>query len=374
MTRPAHTPTQRAEQATIVSVPWPIRLFGDLQEHLGLPAITVAVDCRTAVRAVPRHDALFSIAGRGIADPIILDPRTPTDAASTIPSLARAFTALPAGEHPLTGGYDFQVFSRVPGMDNLLDSSILTVTWVVALSALAGTLPDVSGLDVAQLAAKATSPNTNPAWTWPETYACVLGGTLCIEHGKRPLAAALDRELPGMILGNCPGIANTGGTDMPRAAAASVERLEDIIGRAAFASASFDEIMAQLQDLTSAEAQAVYAHTLMRNQCRAARQLMTDDTGFDDDRLGELLDGAHEALRDYLGFRHERMEKLFDAASQAGALGFKLIPGTTRFVAFAPGKDDTVIQALRKAGGEAHAVVVTDGMRVERRSGTAALN
>lgn len=349
----------------VVSVPWPIRLFGDLQEALHLPSITAAVDIRTAIVVQPRQEHTFRISGRGLPEPLTLDSEDETACAARVPSFARALRVVAAGKFGLKSGYDFEVHTRVPGIENLMDCPVATVNWVVTLLALGGGLRDLCGEEVARLAAEAVAKEGSVSWGLAETYACILGGMQTLEWAGKPRIAHLERALPGMVLGYSPGSVVRHQGAVLRKTGSAIQRLESIIGETSFAVVSFDEVVPLLRGLSDDDARAVYAHLGIRDYCYEARELVDGEQGLDDDRLGEMLDGAHEMLRDYLGFDQPEIESLIQAAIGAGAIGCKLIPGTATFVAFAPGKDREVINAIVEAGGQARGGEVSDGMRVD---------
>ncbi len=353
-----------AADASIVSLPWPARLFGDLQEPFGLPAVEAAVELRTVIRAVPRADGRFSIAAQGLDEPITLEPGSDTDYAALIPSLVKALEVVRARKLALPSGYDFQVASQVKGLRDLLRSPILTTAWVVALTALAGAGEQYTGNELADLAAEAFTGDWSEAWGRPELDAAILGGLLCVEpeagEGPRPL----NRDLPSLIVG---GLKESDVASQPASieeTAAAIKQLEALTGQT-LRDVPFDDAVGKLQDLPDDRARIAYAHLMIRDRCRVACELLDGELGFDDDRFGELMDGTHEVMRDMLDRNHEPLEKLLDAAAEAGAVGCKQSAAAGRFVAFAPGKEEDAVEAVRKAGGHAQSAGIADGVRIE---------
>ena len=167
----------------IVSVPWPVRLFGDLQYFLGLPAITLALDLRTAVAATPRSDGRFSVSAAWIPEPLSFEPSEAAEAFPQMPALSRAFRAAPPRKEKLQDGCDFHVISRAPWTDALPDSPALLAAWTVALLSLMST-PGLSANQTAEAACRAYRDEQPTARWIPETYACILGGMLFLEPGE----------------------------------------------------------------------------------------------------------------------------------------------------------------------------------------------
>ncbi len=358
----------------IVSVPWPVRLFGDLQYFLGLPAITLALDLRTAVAATPRGDGRLTVSAAWIPEPLAFEPGEAAEAFPAMPALSKALRAAPPRKEKLQDGFDFHVLSRTAWTDALPDSPALLAAWAVALLALDEKLADLSANETAQAVCRAFRDEPRTAWWIPETYACILGGMLFLEPGDAALAAAqpgrvapIDRALPGIV--SC--CAGPGGNSLDRHAQAVRGTLSAL---SAFVKlhegfnlrdASDEEVIPLLRELPGADAGLVYAHLEMRDLSRQAFELMESEYGIDDDRLAEMMDKQHELLRDYLGYNVSEIEALIPVAMGGGALGSKMVLGTNSFISVAPGREKEVISALKQAGGDAVSVAVATGMRAE---------
>jgi mevalonate kinase len=369
----------------VVSVPWPVRLFGDLQYFLGLPAITLALDLRTAVAATPRSDGRFTVSAAWIPEPLSFEPGEAAKTFPQMPALSRALRAVQPGKEKLPeraaycarqDGCDFHVISRAPWTDALPDSPALLAAWTVALLSLDAQLADLSGNETAEVACRAYRDEP-PAARWiPETYACILGGMLflepCTDSGalsaaKPAKVAPIDRALPGIV--SC--YAGPDGKGLDRYAQAVRGTLSALSGIVKLQEgfnlrdASADEVIPRLRELPDADAGVVYAHLAMRDLCRQAFELLESEYGIDDDRLVEMMDKQHEMLRDYLGYNVPEIEALIPVATGGGALGSKIVLGTNSFIAVAPGREKEVISSVKQADGDAVSVAVAPGMRAE---------
>jgi galactokinase len=368
--------TAEKGKTLIVSAPWPVRLFGDLQYFLGLPAITLALDLRTAVAATPRGDGRFSVSAAWIAEPLPFEPDEAAKAFSQMPALSRALRAAPPRKEKLQDGFDFHVLSRAPWTEALPDSPALLAAWTVALLSLDEQLADLSANETAQAACRAYRDEQPTARWIPETYACILGGMLLLDPrsesgalsaAKPARVAPIDRALPGIV--SC--CAGPGGRSRDRHAQAvrgtlsalsSIVKLQEGFN---LRDASDDEVIPRLRELPDADAGVVYAHLAMRDLSRQAFELLESEYGIDDDRLAEMMDKQHELLRDYLGYNVPEIEALIRVATGGGALGSKMVLGTNSFISVAPGREKEVISSLKQAGGDAVSVAVATGMRAE---------
>jgi galactokinase len=357
--------TERREAPLVISVPWPIRLFGDFQYFLGLPAIVAAVDLRTAVSATPRADDRSYVKTPWLAEPIPVDIHDDT---LEEPSLRRVLRALAAKGMVPEGGYDFLVVSRVPWPGVLSNSAALAAAWTVSLLELGGRLSAMSGNDVAALVARAFEDEQPSARPIPEIYGAVLGGTLQVGHGSPPDVMTFERNVPGLLTCKLPAL--------PRERKQTSDTALRVLGALAevvkicpdfdVRNSVLDDILPKMSEMEGRISTIAYAELVMRDLCRSAHRVLENEHGFDDDRLGEMLDGEHEMLRDYLGYNNPKIESILQTAVGGGALGGKILPESYGFVLFAPSREDEVAKTIREAGAEAHVTPVSDGMRVER--------
>ncbi len=348
----------------VLSVPWPLRLFGDYQDFLELPCVVMAADLRTAIVATPAEGEFSSIAAPGLPKPLSVK----LDASTSLPALpgfSAALQAVAARGFPLTGAHNFRVVTNAPWFDRLPDSPALLVGWIAAFLAINDGLAKFSGQDLAEIAIAARSAEPVFRRQIPELYATTLGGTLRMQPGDALAAKPLERNMPGIVIGSIP--ATTGDSK----AAPIAEMLKALLALkqsgAAFdvRKSTLEEVVPLLRKISDAEAGLVYAQVRLRDICREAIETLEFEEGFDDDKLGELLEESHAVLGDYLGLRDERTEELMAAAVAGGALGCKVIPGCASFIAFAGGRADEVLKAIRVTGAQARLANATDGIRIE---------
>jgi len=356
-----------APSRLIVSVPYPVRLFGDLQDLLGLPALVAGLDERTAVACTPREDRLFALRFHGLQDEVVFDVEEVAPLEEVSPTFGHAFRMLGRRGLLPREGFDLVVYERQPGQGVRGNHPAAAVAWVLAFLAGSERLRDLSGEETADLVLEILGDLPIAHGAAPEIYACIMGGVLRFDPGSRPKVTPLERSLPGLILVRCQSRRVTHPRYEGVSALGAIRRLEQLLEGTSFVMASFDEVVARLRDLAERDASLAYAHLVIREHCRAAWEMLAGELALDDDRLGELLDDTDSMLRDYLGFREPGLEMMMDVAERAGALGCKVLPGTQMFVVFAPAREDEVIEAIRKAGGDARRAPVSDGMRLEIR-------
>lgn len=352
----------------LVSVPWPVRLLGDFQDVTGMPAFSAALDLRTAVGANPRRDGLWRVTGGGLAGPIEFDPAGDAGAAEALPSLARARRALLARGVALRGGFDFQVLTRAPW--SVADSPALDVACAAVLLELHGLFQNLSAGELAEWVMSGREEMEVHARQYPEVCAAAMGGALFAESGDARAARPCEQSLPEMALGWRPGAPPADALpDAVRAMLQSLVAMRRKWDAFDIRATELERATPMLNLLGDEDAGRVYSQLVARDLCRQARDMMESETGVDDDRIAELLDGAHELLRDYHGLSSPELERLTSAATGGGAIGCRLLPGLNAVLALTPGRQEDVVAALRAAGGEARGTALSDGIRIEPVAG-----
>ena len=349
----------------LISVPWPVRLLGDFQDVTGMPAFVTAIDVRSVVGANPRQDGLWQVTGGGLPAPIVLDPAGDAAPAAAMPSLARALAGLKARNVTLRGGYDFQVLTRAPWP--VADSPALDVAWTAVILELHGLLRSLSGNELADYAMAGRAALELHARRFPEVCAAAMGGSLFVESGDSRAVKSCERKLPDMVLALPKAPAPPApAADVVRAMLQSLLEMRRKWDAFDVRTTELERAVPMLNLVPPDDAGRVYSQLVARDLCRQAQELMEEETGVDDDRIAELIDGAHELLRDYHGLSSPELEALITAATGGGAIGCRVLPGLNAILALAPGRQKDVLDALRAAGADARGVAVSDGIRLEQ--------
>ena len=358
--------TEQAPGRVMASAPWSVRLFGDLQESFALPCVTAALDIPTMVGAIARGDDRICVNVHNLPEAGTLDPDSKGDNRPPLPALRAVLRALDERGIALDRGFDFHVHTRIPLVERALSGPVMVSAWTVALLALAGRVRAFSGNETAELACSALKGAARARGT-ADVYGCIMGGALFARFDEKPEVLPLERELPGFVLCHASPAAGgkervPGAISATRAAVDSMKGLKEDFD---LAETALDDALPLLRKLDDRKAGMLYAHLMNRDLCARAYEMLRRKMGMDDDRLGEMLDDAHEMLRDYLGFGLPELEPLIDAAKEGGALGCKIVPDSASFIAFAPDCAEAAAKAVRKAGGKALIVPISPGMHVQ---------
>mgnify|MGYP005860387899 CR=1 FL=1 len=126
-----------------------------------------------------------------------------------------------------------------------------------------------------------------------------------------------------------------------------------------------EELFPLLDRLPENVARKVRANLINRDLTVEAMKLFRG--AVDPVRLGELLTLHHEQLRDGIGVSTPKIDAMLEAALGAGALGGKIngSGGGGCMFAYAPGREDAVVEAMERAGGKAYRLTIDSGARVD---------
>ncbi len=356
----------------IASAPGRICLFGEHQDFLGLPVISMAMDLR------------FTITGRRISEPVFIinmpdiNSRDEIDLRvsplpyrhnrdylrSAVNVLRREFGL----DFPV--GYEFEFRSRIPINSGCGSSSVMVVTWLKVLLSIADGGGEVTPESLAELAYRAEVAEFGEAGGKMDHYTAALGGLLYLDFSTQPPSVKrLPAELHGFVLGDSLQPKET--VEVLRRSRQDVESGIDELrrltnGRFDIKTTPIDEAMAYLDKLPEHIARKVLANLRNRDYLRQALPML-ESGEVDECQLGELLYKHHIELRDGLGVSTPKIDRMLEAAMENGAYGGKINGsggGGTMF-AYAPGSEKKVAEAMEKVGGRAFIISMSDGVRFE---------
>jgi len=199
-------------------------------------------------------------------------------------------------------------------------------------------------------------------------YTSALGGTVYIDCGGDIAVETLKRPLHGFVLGDSlepkdtVGVLGQSKTD----ALLGVRLMEERMPGFHFRTSTADVVAPFLDALPERARRKVYANVVNWEITGAAKRLL--ETGpFDPAAFGTLIDRHHAMLRDGIGVSTPKLERMIEAAKTAGALGAKVngSGGGGTMIAYAPGCEAKVVEAIDRAGGRAGVVTIDTGARRE---------
>ena len=353
--------------AFTVSAPARICLFGEHQSYLGLRAVAVAVDQRVTIKADSTDSQELLVHLPGADEPEVIRPGQGPACTGEHGLLGAAVEVLEREKVSFPRGYRFRVTSQAPPGAGLADRSALVVAWVTALLRAANHLHSTSGNDMGRLASEAEALSADEPVGMIDAYVCSLGGKLHLDPGDPASAEPLvGAKLEGLVVGypREPGEAGRSRRDVREQTSAAVEAIRVRLPSFDLRTISFDDAVPQLKHVSAEHVGILYAHLESRGLCAQAQEMLSAEF-FDKDRLGEMLDEEHAMLRDYLGLSTDPVERVIGSAKAAGALGCRACGCAEGVVAYAPDRQNEVVDAIRIEGWEACIVSQAAGARLD---------
>ena len=348
----------RKKAQKVISAPGRICLFGEHSDYLGLPVITMAINKRLTISAFPRRDKRFRILMPDLKEEDQFVPSQPIRYKKPRDYLRAGVNVLKRGGYRFPKGYDFLIKSHIPITAGTSSSSALVVAWIRMLLSLSPYFSQFNPLEIARLAYETEVLEFREPGGRMDHFAIAFGEFIYHENHETIDIRHFKQLLTGMVLGDSLEKKETlrdlkqnrrdvtaGFKRMKKALRSfDVERtpVEDILKKISIDTIPLKKAMATLRnrDITHA--------ALKEFMIRPSHQK----------RVGRLMNQHHAQLKRYLKISTPKIERMIAAARRAGALGAKIngsgLGGT--MIAFAPGREEKVVQAIQKAGGRAWVV------------------
>ena len=351
-----------------VSAPGRICLFGDHQDFLGLAVIAAAMDRRIRITGQSNGTRSFTIAlpdiggEDGFEFSGEIPYRAPRDYLRSVPNvLYRLGLRWPTG-------YDCVIRGNVPINAGCSSSSAMVIAWTRFLMAAADpdTVPDP--LEIARIGHEAEVLEFKEPGGMMDHYTSSLGKLVYIDCGPDIGVEQMDAVLDGFVLGDSLEPKDTMGVlkQSKEEALQGLALMEEKIGGFRFRTTPLATVEDMLSDLPEHAARKVYANLVNWEITCKAKALLTSGS-LEPPALGALIDRHHEMLRDGIGVSTPKIDRMIEAAKGAGALGAKVngSGGGGCMIAYAPDCQEAVVEAINGAGGNASAVIIDEGTRLE---------
>lgn len=348
-----------------VRAPGRICLFGEHSDYLGLNVIPVAINMAVEFFVKPREDQRVRVeySDLGQTDSFVLSEELQYK--NTRDYLRSVFNVLSRREILPNKGADVFVKGEIPLAAGLSSSSAFTVAGVLAVAKLAEIELPVD--DIVKLAFDAEVREFGESGGMMDHFASVYGGVIHVDFGEQTSVTQLPDTLDGLIIGDSLEKQETVG-DLRRIRTAVEEgylflrqKIPDFDNRIT----SVNEVTEYIDELSMPSRLMTLTTLKNRDLTKQALEVLQDRTP-KPKKIGTLLDQHHALLRDGLDRSTQKIEKLILKAKAAGALGCKVIGsgGGGTMLAYAPGIEDKVAEAIRTAGGVPYKVNVAVGAAV----------
>jgi len=346
-----------------VNAPGRVCLFGEHSDYLGLDVIPAAINLGIEIVAQPRDDDLVIINYKdlGAIDEFPIDTllayRNERDYVRSAFNVALDQDMIPSC------GWDVSVTGNIPIAGGLSSSSALSVASIILATHIGGA--ELRPVDIVRLAYEAEVERFGESGGMMDHYASSFGGVVHVSMGSDQKVTRLPAELRGLVIGD------------------SQQKKQDTVGDLKqirkTVEAGYKEIRGKLPefDPRTTEVQRVYglqrsrpnkgvmmAEASLRNRDLTAKAFeLLKMKHPDEQKLGELMNEHHALLRYNFARSTPKIDMMIDASLKAGALGCKVngSGGGGTMLAYAPGSEDEVAEAIQSAGGIPHKVEISQG-------------
>lgn len=350
-----------------VSAPGRICLFGDHQDFLGLAVIAAAIDRQITIKGTPRDDQVIHIEMPDIDDSDSFNLQDTIPYRGQRDYLRSVVNVLRRQDICWPHGFDCTIRGTIPINAGVSSSSALVIAWTLFLLAASDRSKTPDSVEIARIGHASEVLEFNEPGGMMDHYTSSFGGIVYIDcHGDITIDR-LSIDLHGFVLGDSLEPKDTMGIlKQSKADAMSGWKLmKDHINHFDFRTVTLEKAEPFLDDLPKYERDKVYANLVNWDITCQAKILLTDHV-FDSNRLGSLINQHHAMLRDGIGVSTPQIEKMISAAHNAGALGAKVngSGGGGCMIAYAPGREEEVVEAINDAGGKAEKVNIVRGAHI----------
>jgi len=356
-------------RAFTVSAPGRICLFGEHQDYLGLPVIAAAINRRIRAEVhLSQNSNLLKLQMPDTGEQMEIDPTQEQQYAHSRDYLRAGVNVLRREGARFLRGADIRLTSNIPMQAGVSSSSAMVIMWLRALSELAEPPMDPDPETLARWGHCTEVLEFNEPGGMMDHFCAALGGVLYIDTIPPYRAERLPIQLNGLVLADSlqPKATVEVLASRRRDVTEGISLLKERMPHFDLHTTPLEEAEEALKHLPERNARRVRANLINRDLTRRALQLLRSDQ-WSPQALGDLLIAHHAQLRDGLEVSTPKIEKMLEAALRAGALGGKVngSGGGGCLFAYAPGREEEVVEAFKSAGGDAWHVRVDTGARVE---------
>ena len=347
-----------------ISTPGRICLFGEHQDYLGLPVISMAISLRARIAGKKRANREIIIHKPDIneTETFSLD-----DLAYSRPRdyFKSGFKVCKDAGLAFSRGFECELISDIPIQAGTGSSSAIMVSWIHFLSQMADEPVYWDQQNIGSMAYKAEVVEFNEPGGMMDQYSTAIGHLIYLESEPEILIRSLNTNLGTFVLGD---------SCEPKDTMGILQRCRDarlnIIEKLKKQDTGFDlHGCGDDVDLSylNEEEKSLFQGTIKNRDLfkQALAELEKDEP--DHELVGQLLSEHHTVLKDVLQVSTPKIETMLAAAMKAGALGGKINGsggGGCMFV-YCPENPQAAADAIEEAGGNPYIIKPDEGTRID---------
>jgi galactokinase len=337
------------------SAPGRVCLYGEHQDYLKLNVVPAAVNLRTSVSVQKNKSQFMKISSRDlqIKDVFSISEKGLPLASNELDYLRAIIKVLMnEGFASHLTGLDVQITTQIPIGAGLSSSAALLVSWLGALNHILKL--ELSKKQIAHYAYQAEHDILGVQCGIMDQYSSALGGLFCLDCDGPPFdITEYSNHFGSLVIGDSQ-VKRKANEPLSLMKNHLFEGLKKISKKepVTFKNLTKELLEQYNNDLATNEFRCLKGAITIRSLTSKACNELTKKQP-DLKLLGKYLTQQQIALKEYLRVSIKELDDLIQASLSAGAFGAKLTGAGLGgcMIAHAPGRENEVTQAIRKAGG-----------------------
>lgn len=350
----------------IVKAPGRVFLFGEHSDYIGLEVISMALNKVIEVNVEQRNDNIFSISYEDIEDQDKFEITKSISYRHKRDYVRSCFNVMKKeGYLPITGA-NLKIKGEIPIAAGLSSSSALSVAAIITFSQLADIKLEKE--KIVELAFKGEVIEFGESGGMMDHYSSAFGGIIHVDFGEKITLTEIPVNLTGFIIGDSQQKKKDTVGDI-RMIRTTVEKgyreLAKLIPDFNHRKTSLEKIEMNIEKIPKKLQLMTLTSIKNRDLTREALQYLQKGK-INPNEFGKMIEKHHKLLRDGFKRSTKKIEKMIVAAKDAGALGCK-INGSGKggtILAYAPGSEEEVSQAIKEENGVPYKIKTDLGARV----------
>lgn len=351
----------------ISRAPGRVCLFGDHQDYLGLPVIAAAINKYLWITARKNEKDHFFIQMPDINQTRKIHIHEPFEKLKKRDYFGSMLRVLKRYGCKPDCGYDIEVKGEIPISAGASSSSALTVAWGLLLLELFGADVPINSDLLCKVAYMAEVKEHDEPGGMMDQFTISKGHVLHIETYGDYKIECLTNQFHGLVIGDSKVEKKTldilaGAREKVASAIEILTRVNPEIRLSQVKPERLPELLSQLPE----ELSGYFKAAVLNHHCTQQALVEFHQEKIDMVKIGLLMNKHHEILRDLLHVTVPKIDKMIDSVLENGALGAKIngSGGGGTIVVIAPGKEEEIIETLRKVNADAFAVQVDSGAQI----------
>ena len=344
-------------------------LFGDHQDYLGLPIIACGINRHITLKAIKNNKNYFFIdkPDFGIKRKIAINKeiilREKPDFLLSSLKVLRRYHCIP------NCGYDVKITGTIPINAGISSSSAVIIAWIQFLPKAFGPQELLLPENIAQIAFEAEVLEYQFPGGKMDQYSIALGNIIYLETGEYFSFEVLNFTLDGLIIAESGVKKDTIGLlkALKENSWKAIREVEKQVPNFNINEAKMENLKDYLVCLPD-ELKPFFEATLGNFEVTKKALIEFKKEVLDLGKIGVLMNQHHNYLKDLLKITVPKIDKMIDAASDAGALGSKIVGsgGGGSIVVLSDKKNEQqILDAILAAGAkDAYKVAVDRGANV----------